>query len=740
MMQRDLTLGLLIAARGGAATRREVEGVRTSVRALAGASAQARVGQTLGAGARSASRELVTLDRATVRAGRSVEALTRRATEHARALRAARAETRRLSQDQQRLAETSERATHALTRRQRWAARVDTALTVGAGIAAGGYVATRPLTREMPYEQRLAYLAQTAYAGQSLDARRQGQATLAGAIQRAVREGGGTREGATAALDALVASGAMRIEEALAMLPALMRRASASGAEPADLAAIGVRGVQTFRLAPGQIGEALDMALASGWAGGFELRDMAKWLPQQMAAARQAGLSGEAGLVKLLAANQAAMTTAGTKDEAGNNLVNLLGKLTSPDTAKDFHKQGIDLAGTLTRLRAQGIDGLDAIVMLTDKVAARDKSFATLKRKTAAAAPGDKRALLEQQADILQGTAVGQVFQDRQALMALVALMNQREYVREVEAKARAGKGTAGEEAFQMIAGTAAFQAERLAQEKAFAEQGLFDRFKGELAGAAQAVADYAGAHPAATQAVTAAGTALAALAAGIGASGLVRMIAGSGGAAAAAAGRAAAAEAVKGGVVAAGGAATGVAARSGAAVMGAASIPAAIAAGAVAALATATAPANRNNPASAFYNPADATGDDAWTRRQKWIAANYSWWQRFKADSRFGAAEPQPGSEAAAAAARGVRGTPDEVYDQLRAATATLEKAVAAAKQPPNVSIDARATITVPIAVKTDADPEEVAAIARRELERAQAEQAKRIRGVIDDIPMAGP
>ena len=49
-------------------------------------------------------------------------------------------------------------------------------------------------------------------------------------------------------------------------------------------------------------------------------------------------MSGMGGLAKLLAANQAAVITAGTKDEAGNNLVNLLAKINSQDTAKDASK------------------------------------------------------------------------------------------------------------------------------------------------------------------------------------------------------------------------------------------------------------------------------------------------------------------------------------------------------------------------------------------------------------------
>lgn len=735
-MQRELTLGLLITSRGGAVTRREVEGVRTSVRALTGASAQARVGQTLGAGARSASRELVTLDRATVRASRSVEALTRRATEHGRALRAARAETRRLTQDQQRLAETSEHATRALTRRERWGRRADTVLTTAGGIAAGGYVATRPLTREMPYEQRLAYLSQTAYAGRSLDERRQGRATLAAAIQRAVREGGGTREGATDALDALIASGTVSIEDAIKMLPGIVQRATGGNASAVDFANIVITAMRNAGLDTDQAVQALDMTLAGGWAGSFEGRDMAKWLPRQMAAAR--GMRGEVGVAKLIAANQAAMTTAGTSDEAGNNLANLLGKLSSPDTAKAFKDQGIDLTGSLMRLRKQGFDPLDATAMLMDHIASRDKGYKRLKAKIDKAPKGEKRELMEQQIDLLQGSIIGQVFHDREALSALVGLLNQRQYVKDVQKKALDARGVAGPDAYANVSDTAGFQAQRLANEKTFAEQRIFDSFKTELAGAAKALADYAAQYPGLTQAVTGATEALYALGIGLGAAGAWRVLTGPGKAPSGASGAAAEAKTATP-------AATGAAASGGAAVgarfLANAAVPAVIAGGMVAALTTVTASANRDNPASAFFNPADAAGDDAWTRRQKWVAENYSWWQRFKADSHFGTAEPRPGSEAAKAAERGVRGTPDAVYDRLlRDATGMLATAFEATQKPPSVNQDNRATYNLRIDVKADADPEQIAAVARRELERVQAEQAKRLRGVIDDIPMPGP
>ncbi len=102
------------------------------------------------------------------------------------------------------------------------------------------------------------------------------------------------------------------------------------------MAKIAISSMQQFGIKEEDIGRALDMAVAAGQAGSFELAYMASWLPQQMAAAKQAGLSSIEGFERLLIANQQARVTAGTSDEAGNNLVNLLGKITAKETNERF--------------------------------------------------------------------------------------------------------------------------------------------------------------------------------------------------------------------------------------------------------------------------------------------------------------------------------------------------------------------------------------------------------------------
>ncbi|TVO57522.1 phage tail tape measure protein [Denitromonas halophila] len=407
---------------------------------------------------------------------------------------------------------------------------------LAAGAAAGAYVVGRPLGQTMDYGMRLAGMANTAFSGRDTLGRIAGKRELDAAIVRAVRQGGGTRDSAAETLDTLIASGAMPVSDAMRQLPTLMRKATASGAAPTELANIGIRGMQTFGIAPDQIGRAIDMAITAGQAGGFELRDMARWLPQQMAAGRLSGLNGIDGLAKILAANQASAITAGTKDEAGNNLVNLLAKINSRETALDAKKMGIDLPGTLSAARGKGMDSLDAFVALARQMADANPEFKRLQSQLAGAPAGDKRTLLASQADILQGSSLGALVQDRQAMMALVALMNNGGYMADVQRQVMAGGG-AGEANFAVIAQEAGFKTQQAANEAAIASNTAFEKLAPAVGDAAEKLTEYAREYPGLTAALSAATKGLTALAVASGAAGLSGML--RGGAAAGAAGAA---------------------------------------------------------------------------------------------------------------------------------------------------------------------------------------------------------
>ncbi|MDB5802262.1 MAG: phage protein [Rhodocyclales bacterium] len=402
-----------------------------------------------------------------------------------------------------------------------------------AGWAAGKMILGPPVKQTMDYDRQLAHLSNTAYAGKSMDARRAGMRTLDAAIISAVRTGGGTREGSLETLDKLVASGAYEnVGDAAGVLPVLAKAGTASNASPTELADIAIRARQTFGIS--DVGGALNMAMKAGQLGGFELKDMAKWLPQQMAMARQSGLRGPEGFATLLAANQATAITAGTKDEAGNNLVNLLAKINSQDTARDAKKLGINLPGSLAAAREKGVNSLDAFVNLTDQIVARDKSFGTLRSKAAHATGDERKATYESMGDILQGSAVGKIVQDRQALMALVGIMNNRDYMQGIRNKVGNANGTT-DDAFSLVAGTASYKTEQLVSEKAVAMQTAMDRINPSLGNFADNLAKTMRDWPGFSASIVAATTGLTALAAAVGAGGLAKMfLGGSAGSAAA--------------------------------------------------------------------------------------------------------------------------------------------------------------------------------------------------------------
>lgn len=394
---------------------------------------------------------------------------------------------------------------------------------------AGKMVAGPVVGQTMAYDRALANLSNTAYAGQSMDARRAGMRTLDAAVIAAVRQGGGTREGAMGTLDKLVASGAYEdVAEANRLLPTLTRGGTAANADPSQLADIAIRGKQTFGLT--DVGLAIDQAIKAGQLGGFELKDMAKWLPQQMAAGRQSGLYGESGFRALLAANQASAITAGTKDEAGNNLVNLLAKINSQDTANDAKKLGINLSGSLAAARSKGVNSLDAFVNMTEQIVSKDKRFTDLRRKAASSTGDEQKATYSAMGDIIQGSAIGKIIQDRQALMALIGVMNNRGYMDGIRGKLSGAKGTAND-AFSLIAETPSFKAEQLAAEKAIAMQAALDKVNPALGSFAEGLTSLMRDWPSFSAAVVGATAGLLALAAAAGAAALPSILTGGAGA-----------------------------------------------------------------------------------------------------------------------------------------------------------------------------------------------------------------
>lgn len=411
---------------------------------------------------------------------------------------------------------------------------------LAAGATAAGMVLAQPMKKQMDYDRSLAMTANTAFAERDVAGRIAGKAELNSAVKSAVEIGGGTKEDALGALDTMLASGAVKADTAMKLLPTLQKGATATGASTDDLAKIAISAMQQFDISEDQIGEVLDKAVAAGQAGNFELADMARWLPQQMAAGKSAGLKGMTGFEALLVANQQARVTAGTSDEAGNNLVNLLAKLTSKETndrfeklkikGKDGKEHGVDFIGSMEAQKKKGKNSIEAFVSIMDQVIGHDDKYRELQKKLKGAKKEDQAKLLDEMTNLVEGTAIGEIISDRQALMALLGIRNNVDLGKEVKESLDKSEG-AVDTSHAVIKDTNSYKTEDAKNNVDFAQMEGMKGFNDALGDVSVKIAEYAKAYPDLTGKIVTAGTVVAALsAAAITAAGSLRLLGGKGG------------------------------------------------------------------------------------------------------------------------------------------------------------------------------------------------------------------
>lgn len=391
------------------------------------------------------------------------------------------------------------------------------------GIAAAGAIVAPSVSNQMNYEQRLASMANTAFADDNVAGRRAGMQSMDKLIRRAVAVGGGNKESAAETLEALLASGSITYDSAEKLLPTLQKYSTASGASSVDLATIAIRLKQSFGITDEQIPTALNMAIKSGQLGSFELKDQAKWLPQQLAAGNALGMRGLGDLAVLLGINQASAITAGSTDEAGNNVVNLLAKINSQDAATSaakivYNGKGIDLSGSLIAARGKGINALDAFSGIVDKIVNNNPAYQKLDKQLSSTSDGStRREIMESQAKLLEGSAVGKIIADRQALMALIAYRANRNYMKDVitgvnkERDLPAGQ-MSGDVNFELMEGTNRFKLNQLNNTRDFAQMDSIQPLSDVLGKLSGELNDYAGAYPGLTKALAGAETAIKAM------------------------------------------------------------------------------------------------------------------------------------------------------------------------------------------------------------------------------------
>ena len=425
-----------------------------------------------------------------------------------------------------------------------------------ASVTAAGAVLAGPTRKALTYDQQLSYAADTATAGAGREAYQSNKKAISDGIDAAIKGGGGKREDAGEALNTMISSGAFdSVNEALAMLGDVVKTAHAAGASASQIAEIAVA-LKSFGIT--DMNTAFSMAMKAGQVGGFELKNMAEHLPSQLALAKQSGYAGINDYGKILALNQAARKTAGRPDEAGNNVINLLQKMSADEmntrmakhikpragdavTTNSKGKKTFDWTGHLVKSKEQGIDAVGAMTILAEREVEGDKRYQELKKKLGIA-KNDKEfaATLGEMSkamfDIVKGGKMGEFFADRQALLGALAAVYHKDYMKKVEAEASPenAKGTI-EQSSANIRDETWSRAIDTQNALNRANEQAYNALQGPMGKVLEFTNGLATAYPNLTASVYGATTALTALAAAVGVWGIAGKVLGGGGAAAAA-------------------------------------------------------------------------------------------------------------------------------------------------------------------------------------------------------------
>ncbi|MBB3461967.1 putative nucleic acid-binding Zn-ribbon protein [Rhizobium sp. BK377] len=133
------------------------------------------------------------------------------------------------------------------------------------------------------------------------------------------------------------------LDQQEAILDPTLKAAKAGDSTGETMAAAVIASQQALGVKNSEVPAALDMMAKGSKLGSFEVDAMAKNFPALATMYGGTGRSGLQGWAELIAAAQVVRMGAGTQDQAATNLENIISKLSSPDTVKNFQEKGVDL-------------------------------------------------------------------------------------------------------------------------------------------------------------------------------------------------------------------------------------------------------------------------------------------------------------------------------------------------------------------------------------------------------------
>lgn len=230
-------------------------------------------------------------------------------------------------------------------------------------------------------------------------------------------------------LNSLVGAG-MDLQQALEYVPVASKFVVGQGAGGVDTAKmINALGQNAKITDPAEMQKALEAIAYLGQAGSFEASDMAKWFPDLLAQMGNMGITGTDAVTQLGAMLQVQMKTAGSSDEAANNLKNWMGKIGSGDVVKAYKDAGIDYQKSMNTGLQKGKSTLETSFALAQKyVEATDpKKAAQMAEAMAGISKETDPKKAEKMIAALEGALrTGDLFADMQVKAALTGYMQNK--------------------------------------------------------------------------------------------------------------------------------------------------------------------------------------------------------------------------------------------------------------------------------------------------------------------------
>lgn len=235
-------------------------------------------------------------------------------------------------------------------------------------------------------------------------------------IKRLAREANTSTTDMGKAMDFLLGMGlggkddAENIKAALGLAPVAAKAAVAYRASTEDMAKTAHAAFQNMKVPLSEMMRTFDALASTAAAGGFEFRDMAQHMPSLTSMAQSLGIVGRKGVADLAAALQVARKGAGDASEAANNLLNVLQKIQSPTTRNNFKKYGIDISKAIEDGLKKGVSPIETLALETQKA-------------------------------MKKGAKISDLFEDRQAQLGLLAIMQNIEEYRKIREEAMKASG-----------------------------------------------------------------------------------------------------------------------------------------------------------------------------------------------------------------------------------------------------------------------------------------------------------